>query len=379
MLERLFRFLQKFDWTLLLAVFALCILGFAAIYSVALSRDNGSLLTVYKQLTAAGIGVVFLLLFSNMHPLILRNWGRALYLGGVGLLLLVLFLGKEVAGTRGWFEIGTFSFQPVEVMKVALIVELARYFGEHARRRFGWREVLGSGFITAIPVLLTLRQPDTGSALLLVGIWAIVIFFAGIRWQQVSVLGGIGVCIAWIAWRFFLVDYQKARIQVFLNPALDPLRRGYNILQAKIAIGAGRWFGRGIGFGSQSQLKFLPASQTDFIFAVIAEELGFFGVTLVIGAFFFIGWRILRTARLSRDSFSAFLVIGIFAAIFCQAFVNIGVDLALLPATGVALPFVSYGGSSLLVSLAMIGMVESAYVHTKSRSDMVIAPTQEAA
>lgn len=370
MLERLFRFFQRFDWMLLLAVFVLCLFGFAAIYSVALSRDSGSLLTIYKQLTAAGIGAIALVVFANTHPLTLRNWGRALYLGGLALLLLVLFFGKEIAGTRGWFDLGTFSFQPVEFMKIALVVELARYFGEHARRRFGWREVLGSGLITAVPVILTLQQPDLGSAMLLVGIWATVLFFAGIRWYHAAILGSAAVVGGWIGWKFFLLEYQRARVQVFLNPALDPLYKGYNILQAKIAIGAGRWFGRGIGFGSQSQLKFLPASQTDFIFAVIAEELGFFGVLLIVGGFFLIGWRLLVIARSSRENFSAFLVLGILGAIFCQAFVNIGVNLAILPATGIALPFLSYGGSSLVVCLAMMGMAQGVFVHAKTKSTL---------
>jgi rod shape determining protein RodA len=300
-----------------------------------------------------------------------------LYLAGLALLVAVIFFGTEVNGTKGWFVFGPISFQPVEFMKLALAVELARYFGEHAHRRFGWRDIFGSGLVVAVPVVLTMLQPDLGSASLLVGMWGAVLFFAGLRKSQALILGLIGVALAVSAWFFVFDDYQKERVYVFLDPARDASFRGYNITQAKIAIGSGQLFGRGLGFGSQSQLKFLPSSQTDFVFAVIAEELGFVGVSILLLAFAVLSWRILRIAKLSRDNFTSFLAIGIFGGLSVQMVVNIGVDLALLPATGVALPLVSYGGSSLIITLTMLGIVESIYLHERARGDLVMSSRSE--
>lgn len=376
-IERFLRILQRYDWVLLLCVFALFAFGLSAIYSVELSQESADFWLFKKQLVAFMIGVVLMFFVSQSNHLQLRNYGRGLYLVGLVLLVLVLFLGRELNGTTGWFIVGPVSFQPVEFMKLALAIELARYFGEHAHRRFGWRDIFGSGLVVAAPVALTMLQPDLGSASLLIGMWAIVLFFAGLRKSHVLVLGILGILLVVSSWFLFFDDYQKERVYVFLDPSRDALVRGYNITQAKIAIGSGQLFGRGLGFGSQSQLKFLPSSQTDFVFAVIAEELGFVGVTLLLMAFAVLFWRILRIARVSNDNFTSFLAIAIFGGLFVQTFINIGVDLAILPATGVALPLVSYGGSSLILSLVMLGVVESIYLHERSRGSLVMGPRHE--
>lgn len=359
MFARLLQALQRFDWILFLAVAVLFAFGTSAIYSVELSQETADFAAIEKHLIAFGIGLVFLFAAARSNYLLLRNYGRGLYLIGVALLVLVLFFGSTLNGTTGWFIVGSISFQPVEFMKIALAIQLARYFGEHARRRFGWREILGSGFLVALPVGLIAIQPDLGSASLLVGMWVIVMFFAGIRASHVAVLGSIGGSFGLFAWLFLFKDYQRDRVKVFLNPELDPLRTGYNITQAKIAIGSGKLFGRGLGFGSQSQLKFLPETQTDFIFAVLSEELGFLGVMVLLSAFAAMYWRILRAARYARDSFTAYLAIALFGLIFVQMTINIGVNMGIVPATGVGLPFVSYGGSSLIGFMLMIGIVES--------------------
>lgn len=359
---RLLRQLQRFDWILFLSVVVLFALGISAIYSVELSQGSNEFALVRKHAIAIAIGLTLLFAAANSNYLLLRNYGRGLYLVGVLMMLLVLFFGRELNGTTGWFIIGSLSFQPVELMKFALVVQLARYFGEHARRRFGWREIFGSGILVAIPVGLTMLQPDLGSAVLLIAIWGIVMFFAGIRAYHVAILGGAGILLLVISWFFLLADYQKTRVEVFMNPELDPLATGYNITQAKIAIGSGQLTGRGLGFGSQSQLKFLPESQTDFIFAVIAEELGFIGVLIILAAFAVLFWRVLLSAARARDNFTGFLAVGLFATIFVQMSVNIGVNLSILPATGVGLPFVSYGGSSLIMFLTLIGVAESIQV-----------------
>jgi len=274
-------------------------------------------------------------------------------------------LGRTLNGSTGWFVVGGFAFQPVELMKVALMVALALYFSERAKRRFGWHDLCMSGGLVAIPAVLLILQPDLGGAALLMGTWAIMVLFAGIRPSQIfALLSGVAL-VAAVGWFFVFQQYQKDRVMTFIDPSLDPLRTGYNVTQAKIAIGSGGFLGRGLGDGSQSQLRFLPESQTDFVFAVIAEELGFIGVVLLFCAFMVLLWRMLVVARMARDTFGAYLCIGTFSVILVEVTVHIGANVSLMPATGVALPFVSYGGSSLLFSLVFLGLVQSVAIRLR--------------
>jgi rod shape determining protein RodA len=211
---------------------------------------------------------------------------------------------------------------------------------------------------------VVLLQPDFGSAAVLMGIWFILALFAGMPMRTLGMLILCGIVAFVFAWFVLFAPYQKARIATFLNPTEDPLGQGYNVAQAVIAIGAGGGFGRGLGFGTQSQLKFLPESQTDFIFAVIAEELGFFGVTLLLGAFAVFFLRISRLVRLSRDNFTTYLLLGVSAVVFLQVLVNVGMNLGVFPVTGLGLPFVSYGGSSLIFFLFFVGVIQSIAIRT---------------
>lgn len=362
-----FRQLQRADWFLVSGAFTLVILGLATIYSVELSYGDSDFLNIQKQAVAAAVGwiVFFAVAHSNYH--LLRNYALVSYVIGVALLVGVLLFGSTIRGTTGWYAVGPVSFQPVEFMKVALAVALAAYFSRRARVDFGWRELLESGVIAGVPAGLVLLQPDLGSAVLLLGMWGILVLFAGVKKRHVAALLVAFTVVSVVAWSFLLAPYQKDRILTFANPSADPLGQGYNVTQAIIAVGAGGWFGSGLGFGSQSQLKFLPESQTDFIFAVIAEELGFVGVLLVLGAFAVVFYRIWHLASGTRDDFTSFLLLGIGAVIFVQFFINVGMNLGLLPVTGVALPLVSYGGSSLLFTLVMLGIVESVAMRSGGR------------
>lgn len=354
------RNLQRLDWLLILAAFVLFAFGIATITSVELSRGAEEFVFVRKQLIALSLGLVLFTLAASVNYQLFRAYGRIIYFVALALLVTVLFFGRELNGTTGWFILGGFSFQPVELMKFALALELARYFADRAHERFGWRELFQSGVRAGVPILLVLRQPDLGGAVILLGIWAICIFFAGIRWQHLAIMAlSLGLLVGGVLLSGQLEDYQLERIATFLNPTADPLTTGYNVAQAKIAIGAGGFFGRGLGAGSQSQLRFLPESQTDFVFAVIAEELGFVGVMIVLGAFTLLFVRMLLAARVTRDAFAAYLLIGIMAAFFVQTTIHVGVNLAIMPATGVTLPLVSYGGSSLIMMLSMLGVAES--------------------
>jgi len=348
--------LRSADLLLILSIFALVCFGLAAIYSVELSQTDGEFLNVKKQAIAAAIGLAGFFFAALSNNRLLRNYAFVLYLSGVVLMLAVLVFGKEIRGTTGWFAFGPVSFQPVEWMKVVLAVALAAYMSNRARPDVGRRELLETGVIVGIPVGLTMLQPDLGSSLLLLGMWGVVLLVAGLKRRYIAVIIASGIALSLLAWQFFFKDYQRERIMTFINPSLDPGGEGYQVAQAIIAVGAGGWLGRGLGFGSQSQLKFLPESQTDFIFAVIAEELGFFGVSLVLGAFALLFARLLIHASRTRDPFARVLFVAIFGVLFVQFVINTGMNLGLLPVTGVTLPLVSYGGSSLIFTLFLLGI-----------------------
>jgi rod shape determining protein RodA len=362
------RQLHFIDWPLFLAAAILIAFGLAAIYSVELSRPDSDFLNLKKQLIALALSGAAALAAALYNFRLLRNYARLMYGAGVLLLIAVLIFGTAIRGTTGWFAWSVFRFQPVEFMKMALVVALAAYFAGRARHTIGWRQLGESALITAVPMVLTLLQPDFGSAILLIGTWLILLVFAGARRQHWLALLGAGAVLGLIFWNFVLADYQKARLTSFLNPELDPLGQSYNVTQAIIAVGSGGWFGRGLGFGSQSQLKFLPESQTDFIFAVVAEELGFLGVTLIIMCFTLVFWRLNRLAARTNDDFTSFLTIGIGGVIFLQFFINIAMNIGLAPVTGITLPLVSYGGSSLLFTLIMLGVVQSAAIRLRQAS-----------
>jgi rod shape determining protein RodA len=367
--QYIFRFvrrIQGIDWFLFLAVFGLVLLGLAAIYSVELSQEAAEFVHVKKQIAALllGLGIIAVVVPSNYH--LLESYGLLLYIVCLVLLLGVLVLGETVRGATGWYVLGPVSFQPVEFMKIALVLILSAYFARKGKQVFGLRSFIVSGIITIVPVLIVLLQPDFGSASILVGLWFFYVLYAGIPWRYVMALFVLGVGMFFLAWNFFFADYQRSRILTFLDPAQDPLGQGYNVTQAIIAVGSGQWMGSGLGFGTQSQLKFLPESQTDFIFAVIAEELGFVGAVLLLGAFVLIFYRLFRHARTTTDDFTCYLLLGIASIFFLQFLVNVGMNIGLFPVTGIGLPFVSYGGSSLVVMLTLFAIAQS--VATRNHS-----------
>lgn len=358
MLRSAFRFSLKFDWILFLGVLALVVFGFVAIYSLSLSRESEFFWTLQKQMLAAALGfsVCLGLVYANYK--FLRGFVPMIYLGMNMLLLAVLLFGKTIRGTRGWFFLGPVNFQPVELAKIGLIIVLARYFAAHTREPAGWKTVFESGILVGIPAGLTLLQPDLGSALVLLGIWALSLLVVRVR-RHVFVTSAIAVLVGVIAGWFLMAPYQKDRILTFIDPARDAKGSGYNVIQARIAIGSGGLFGRGIGYGSQSQLRFLPESQTDFIFSVLGEELGFLGVVFVFGCFGLVFYRLVRAARTASDDFGALLVVGYLAFLVIQFTVNVGMNIGLLPVTGIPLPFVSYGSSALLLTLSGFGIALS--------------------
>ena len=349
---------RSFDWPLFLAAIFLVALGLTAIYSVDLSRGT-SLFFFKKQLIAMSIGLVFLVVASLTQYTWFRAHAKLFYVASLVLLVGVLLFGTTIRGARSWFVFGGFSFQPLEVAKVGVILLLAYIVYRFGRRFERPLFFVGTGLVTALVIGLIVLERDLGSAFIIGCVWFGIMILVGARRVFMIAFVIAGIVLALFAWQFILHDYQKERVRTFLNPERDALGAGYNSTQAIIAIGAGQWFGRGLARGSQSQLRFLPEAQTDFIFSVIGEELGFAGVLVLIILFAILLWRLLVIVRKSNNDFAAVTVSGIAILFFVQFFVNVAANLGLLPITGVTLPFVSYGGSSLIVNLGLIGIAES--------------------
>jgi rod shape determining protein RodA len=353
------------DWLMTSSVLLLIAFGLAEIYSVSLGRGGVDIMNFKKQLWLVLIGLclMFFLALFDYHNL--RSFGNWFYVFGIIGLLAVLFFGKVVNGTKGWFYIFGLGIQPVEVIKFILVLFLARYFSSHQLKTQPLKHLFLSGLSAFVFFALVAMQPDFGSALLLFAIWLMIVVLAGMEKRYLVYLGGVLLVVFALSWSFYFQDYQKHRIMTFINPSFNALDQGYNVAQAIIAVGSGGLFGRGIGFGSQSQLKFLPESQTDFIFAVISEELGFFGVFLVLMFFAVFLIRCLMAVRKVNNDFGIYFILGSVSLIFIEMFVNIGMNIGLLPVIGIALPFVSYGGSSMISNLMFLGVIQSIVIRSR--------------
>lgn len=342
----------KQDWLINGVVFLLLCLGLSAIYSVSPNY-------FYRQAIFIVSGFVLLFLISCFNYHNLKNYTFLLYWLSIVLLLLVLVFSHKIRGASSWFNFGQLNFQPVELAKLTMIIVLAKYFSKNTHNVYQWPIIFISALYLTVPFGLILLQPDLGSAVVLIMIWLGISLAAGIKLKHLAIIFLVFVVVAVISWFFLFKDYQKSRLIAFVNPNFDPLGRGYNIIQSIIAVGSGGFFGKGLGYGSQSQLNFLPARHTDFIFASIAEELGLIGVFLILflfGLFFFRCFKILFKLT---DNFSCFLVLGIIIYLFTHIFINIGMNIGLLPVTGIPLPLISYGGSNLLTTLIAIGLLQS--------------------
>ena len=354
------RSLFQLDGWLFLSMVPLILFGTAAIYSVDLSR-GGNFSTFKKHLIIVALGLLVFFVVSAMDYTVFRATAVWWYVAAVVLLVLVLLFGETIRGTQGWFRMGPLSLQPAEFAKLALVFMLAYFFSRRYRYFRASATFVGSLLFTFILQFFILMQPDLGSALLLGLGWLGVMLFVGTKKRYWAVLLVICMVASAGAWSFLLQDYQKNRILAFFDCERDPLGAGYNIRQSIIAIGAGAWKGRGLGFGSQSQLKFLPEAQSDFVFAVIGEELGFVGALALVVSFGLLFLRILTLLPRAPDDFTGILLTGICVLLFAQFLVNVGGTLGMVPVTGVPLPLVSVGGSSFLITMIMLGVVQSIY------------------
>jgi len=363
--SRILEYLKSFDWILFLATMLLVSLSLAEIYSIALSNESLGMLNFNKQALFVGIGIILIFATSFIDFLSFRSFANYIYIAGIALLIFVLVIGKTVRGTTGWFSLGGFSLQPVEFIKIVLIIFLAKYYSGVSIKLSPFKHLVFSGLGALVLIALVLMQPDFGSALLLFLLWAGLFVVSGFKKKYFLIILMVLMLTFSSGWFLFFKDYQKQRLMTFLNPTADALNEGYNITQAMIAVGSGGLTGRGIGFGSQSQLKFLPESQNDFIFAVISEELGFLGVSLVIVLFGIIFYRLIRAVKIINDDFGVYFLLGACILLFIEMFINIGMNVGIMPVVGISLPFLSYGGSSIIASMLIIGICESIIIRSK--------------
>ncbi len=352
---------KNFDWIFAATMCILLATSLIMLYSIALGSDDPTdLLNFQKQVgfVVVGLGVYGVTAFFLDYRL-LERLARPLFVVGVLVLIGVLLFGSTVRGTTGWFVIGGLSLQPVEFIKIIEVIVLAVFLSAKAKYITQLKYLIASALGVAVLVGLILLQPDFGSAVILGAVWFGLVLMTGIRKAHLAAMAAGFVVTLSVLWFGVFEEYQKNRVRVFLNPELDPLGTGYNVTQAIIAVGSGQLFGRGLSFGSQSKLKFLPEAQTDFIFAVIAEQLGLLGVVVLISLFGVLLWRMIMIARQSSDNFAAYLVLGAFLVVFTQMVINISMNIGLMPVTGLTLPLVSYGGSSLVATMALLGIVQS--------------------
>jgi len=366
MLNRLKNHFLKFDWIIFSAVLLLSLFGLIEIYSIALGQETLSLLNFKKQIIAIAVAVVLFFAVSFVDYNFLKSFNKVIYGFGIFILILVLIFGKTVRGTTGWFDIFGFSLQPVEFAKIILIIFLARFFSNSAVRMRPLKSLILSFLGTFGLVFLVLLQPDFGPSIIMLALWFITLILVGFDRRYFLMIIVPVIVLAFIAWNFYFKEYQKHRILTLINPGESSLSEGYNVSQALIAVGSGGFSGRGVGFGSQSQLKFLPEAQNDFIFSVISEELGFLGSGLVLLLYLVLFWRLILTIRKLNDDFAIFFLLGAMVLIFLQMFINIGMNIGIVPVVGISLPFISYGGSATLANFILIGIIQNIIIKSKS-------------
>ena len=356
--SRLQEKIVKYDFSVVFLSLIITIIGLFNVYSATIVTEGPDFFK--RQLISAIIGVVFMVIFAFVDY---RKLGRSVYVIyaiNILLLMLVLVIGRSAMGAKRWISIGFLSLQPSELMKISIMLVLARFFSNDSNvEGYSLRELLVPAIIVAVPAMLVIIQPDLGSGMMLLIAAFSVFLFVKIRAKSLILLAIVGMIALPIVYNFVLKDYQRKRVVTFLDPASDPKGAGYNSIQSKIAVGSGRFSGKGYMKGTQSQLNFLPEHHTDFIFSVFSEEHGFVGsfILLVLYSLLFLsGFKI---ASRADDKLGVVLAVGLTAVMFWQALINMGMVIGIMPVVGVTLPFMSYGGTSLVINMIIIGLLQS--------------------
>lgn len=356
------------DWTLLVPALTLSLLGILTMHTF----GQGVSLAP-RQLLWLLVGTVAFLILAHIDVRFIRRTPVVLALYGVSLVLLALLLviAHPVLGAKAWFSLGPISFQPADLAKFALIAILAKYLSRRHVAIADWRYVLVSGAYAAIPTFLILVEPDLGNAIIFGTLWLAMMLVSGVSYKQLAAILFIALIGAAALWFGGLKPYQRTRLLSFVNPAADVHGAGYNAYQARIAVGSGELFGKGVGYGTQSKLRFLPEYQTDFIFAAFAEEWGFVGIVLLLILYGLLLARLAELARQAATNFDAFFTLGVLILLAAHVVIHSGINLGLLPVTGTTIPFMSSGGSHLVLEFGMLGVVASLARHGRAiRADV---------
>jgi rod shape determining protein RodA len=355
--------LKKLDWPMILCAIFLVLIGLLSIYS----SSKGDFLNLKKQISFFIFGFFLMILLSFLDWRPLKESPYLLlffYFLSLISLILLFFFAPEIRGTKSWYKIGPISIDPTEFTKIVLLLILAKYFSIRHVEMYRIIHILISGLYLLIPSILIFFQPDLGSVLVLISLWIGVLIISGIKVRHFFLLLFLAILIFAIGWKTFLKEYQKERVLSFLFPKFsDPLKVGWSQNQAKIAIGSGGIFGRGIKKGSQVQLGFLPEPQTDFIFSAIAEEMGFIGISILFFLFSILIWRIFKISLSAKSNFARIFSSGYAFLLVSQVFIHVGTNVGILPIVGIPLPFISYGGSSLLANFIGLGIIQSIKIH----------------
>jgi len=352
MLDR--KYVQEIDWILLGLLLLNSILGVVFVYSASHHQPGKPYL---RQLVFVLVGLAALALLLAIDYKTLLTYSLTLYIILDVILFGLLIFNRLVAGTKSWIKLPYFQVQPSELMKIVLILLLAQYFSEYKRSEMTLSAGLTSSALVGLPFILTALQPDLGTAILFLPVLFAALLLGGLKKKTLIWITATALVIGLAGWNFYLKDYQKKRLTTVVFPAQDPRGAGYHINQSKIAIGSGGLFGKGFMKGSQSQLNFLPARHTDFVFSVIGEELGFAGVAAVLGIYFLFLSRLFRSVGQSRDRAGIYLTFMVAVLMTIQALVNLAMVIGLFPVVGIPLPLLSYGGSSLLANFLAVGLV----------------------
>lgn len=348
---------RDFDWLLLGAVVLLSAISLVEIYSSTFNTYGTSYF--FRQLAWILVGMVLLFTVASIDYRVISEHIPWLYLASVLALIVTRLTAREISGARSWLEFGPVNFQPSEMSKMVVVLALARHLSElHVERYMSVGQILRAAAIVGVPVGLIVLQPDLGTALTYMPVLAVGLFVRGVKPTVLVALVLLVILVLPLTW-FILKDYQQERILTFLDPERDPSGKGYQVIQSRIAIGSGGFFGKGLFQGTQNQLGFLPTRHTDFIFSVVGEELGFAGIAFSLGLLGFVLFRSLYNAQTARDNLGLFIIAGVVSIFFFHIVVNVAMVIGFLPTTGIPLPFMSYGGSSMLTAFVGLGLIIS--------------------
>lgn len=358
-----FRGWDRFDYWIVLSSLGLVAMGLLLIYSGSARTYHGPAASfdnpVAKQVIFATIGFGLMLVVSKLDYHYLTHYSWLLYFTGLVVLVAILFIGHTAFGSTRWFNVGPIQIQPSEFAKLATILTLARFFSEHGGDAKELKTLVISLVIVAPVAGLVFIEPDLGTSLVFFAIWLGVVIVAGVSRSHLLVMGALFVAVLPFIWTFAIADYQVERVSVLVNPEEDPLDAGYNVIQSQIAVGSGQLTGKGLTNGAQTQLRYLKVPTKDFIFSVLGEELGFVGAMVLFALFIFLLMRGVRVAQIAGDTAGQLVAVGIVMLILMQTFINVAVNVSLFPVTGIPLPFVSQGGSSIVTLFIALGILQS--------------------